>query len=77
MGITNNDVVRVEAKADQATAMLRDNYANLSMVELQELSEIGEFLATQGKVGIIAAKTIFISCGIEHLRRAKNSIDQQ
>jgi len=74
MHINRNDILRVQAKADQATAMLRDCYAGLSMAELEELSNLADFLERQGKVGIVAAKTLFTTCAIERLRRASENV---
>ena len=68
--MSKNDRIRVEALADQGNAMLRDNYASLTVEQIHELAALAEALVEIGHVGRIAAQTILMACGNERLRRA-------
>jgi len=67
---TDNKLIRITSKADQASANIRDRYAALTEYELMQLDGIANILAAHSRVGIVAAMTILMAYTLEHLRRA-------
>lgn len=68
-----NEHARIGAMADQARAMVRDDFAKLSIEDLEEISEIANTIVSMaphmGRCAVLAARVLWVACGDERLRR--------